>query len=105
LEFVNRELPDLDLIKESLPLVAYCLKESTLSEGFIKQVLSSRDLEVVNALKRDSFKVTPESLREAWKAKRVLSYCALHLKSMLGLNEHIVVDPQAKDFKKLTKGF
>jgi hypothetical protein len=105
LEFVNRELPNLDLIKETLPLVAYCLKESTLSEGFIKQVLSSRDTAVVNALKADGFKVTPTSFKEAWKAKRVLSYCALHLKSLIGLNDQIVVDPNSKDFRRLTKNF
>jgi hypothetical protein len=91
LEYVNREHPDLDLIKETLPLVAYCIRESLISEAFVKQMCSSKNVELLNAFKRDAFKVTPTSLISAWKEGRTLEYIEIYIKGLLRMNDQIVM--------------
>jgi hypothetical protein len=87
LGYINNCIRDIDLINDGIPAIMYAIKETTCLETLLSAGLASKDAELIAALKKDSFDIAPNGLKEAFQKGKLWAYIDYKLRNLVSLND------------------
>jgi hypothetical protein len=86
---------EIDIVKDGVPALIYAIKETSVVESMLTSALSSKDAELLTALKQGEFTVSPKGVIDAFKKGQLFDFISKKIRGFFHLNEVIALGKES----------